>query len=82
MIHITASGAQDIVNDCDAIRIAVGLGFTGTLTVSTALGGTALIATNPATGQEYNVGGLTRQGKVTVNPSATTDLAVTVDPTS
>lgn len=78
--NITASGATIVANDCERMRITVNNGFTGTLAVSTANGGTVATVLNPATGQTYNYGGLTMQGAVTVNPSATCDLSVTIDP--
>lgn len=79
-LHITASGAQDIVNDAERIRITVNITLVGTITVTSALGGTVAVITNPTVGNSFLYGGLTGWGKLTINPSATTDLTVTVEP--
>lgn len=85
-IHITASGATSI-GLADNIIITVGLGYTGSLTVTNAgstqygtASGTQLIVTDPVKGNEYRIGGLRNQGAISINPSTTTDLAVTKVP--
>lgn len=83
--NITASGSTTVASSANAILIQVNKALTGTITV--AVGGStqygtssATIATitNPAVGDVYRYGGLQNQGAVTVNPSATCDITVTI----
>lgn len=82
--HITASGAQ-VIAVADGIQIVVNLGFTGTITVTTAgstqygtPASTVAVVTNPVTGQTFTYRNLRTQGAISVNPSTTTDLTVNV----
>lgn len=83
--NLTASGAAVIASNANAILIQVNAALTGTITVtvggSTQYGtSSATIATitNPAVGNVFRYGGLIQQGAVSVNPSATCDITVTV----
>jgi len=81
-LNITSSGATTI-GFADGILIKVNKALTGTITVDTVAssidGGTAqtiATVTNPAVNDSYVYRGLRGQGKVRVNPSATTDITV------
>lgn len=83
--NITASGATVIAAQAGAIYIQVNSALTGTIIVTAAGSnqyGTAsqTIATinNPSVGSFYKYGGLHGQGAISVNPSATCDITVTV----
>lgn len=83
--NITASGAQVIASNAGAIYIQVNAALTGTITV-TAAGSTQYgtssqtiaTITNPTVGTFYKYGGLHAQGAVSINPSTTCDITVTV----
>ncbi len=83
--NITASGSVTIATEAGAIIIQNNKALTGNIVVSVA-GSTqygtpaATIATitDPAVGNIFKYGGLSKQGVVTVNPSATCDISVTV----
>ena len=75
--YITASGASTLPN-VNAIEVQVNTALTGTITLSTANGGTFAVITNPTVGSLYKYGGLIGQGAITVNPSATCDITVTL----
>lgn len=83
--NITASGATVVAAEAGAIYIQVNAALTGTITVtaagSTQYGtGSQTIATitNPTVGSFFKYGGLKNQGAISVNPSTTTDITVTV----
>lgn len=81
MKYITASGAVTVVPAVAGSAYATGLlitvnaALTGTITVAD-INGTQAIITNPAAGAAYRYYGL--EGTVTVNPSATCDITVSV----
>lgn len=86
-INITAGQATDIASQAGSILIQVNKALTGNIIVATAgstqYGTTALTQgtiTDPGVGSRYYYGGLKNQGKVTVTPSTTTDISVTVNP--
>lgn len=75
MIYITASGAATVGNACRGILIQVNTALTGTITVADG-GTTKAVITNPAVGNTFTYYGFL--GAVTVNPSATTDITVSI----
>lgn len=83
--NITASGAQVIAAQAGAIYIQVNAALTGTIAVTVAgssqygtAAQTIATITNPTVGSFYKYGGLHGQGAVSVNPSTTCDITVTV----
>lgn len=85
-LRITASGAATIAQAPRRLRIIVGAALTGTITVTddvpatpTAAAATAtrLVITNPAVGDEYNLGQF--RGVAKVNPSTTCDITVVTE---
>lgn len=83
--NITASGATDVAQSAGAIFIQVNKTLSGTITVAVAgstqyatPAATIAIVTDPPVGTQLKYGGLANQGKITVTPSATTDITVTV----
>lgn len=83
--NITTGVATDIASQADAILIQVNAALTGTITVavagSTQYGtpaSTIATITNPTVGNVFRYGGLRTEGKVTVTPSTTCDITVTV----
>lgn len=83
--NITAGGAVVVASNAQAIFIQVNAALTGTITV-TAAGSTqyatpsSTIATitNPTVGNVFRYGGLAQAGAISVNPSTTTDITVTM----
>lgn len=75
-LHITASGAVTAAPACNRLLIQVNKALTGTITVQDNSADLAVI-TNPAVGDRYEYWRL--DGPVTVNPSGTTDITVSVD---
>jgi hypothetical protein len=83
--NITSSGSATIASHAYGILIQVNAALTGTITVAVAgstqygtSSATIATITNPGVGNVFRYGGLTQQGAVTVNPSATCDITVTV----
>lgn len=85
--RITASGAQVVASNAQAILIQVNTAITGTDTItvtnagSTQYGtpsGTIAVITAPAAGTQYKYSGLAQQGAISVNPSTTCDITVSV----
>lgn len=83
--NITAGSATDVASNAQAILIQVNAALTGTITVSAAGStqygtGSSTIATitNPTVGSFYKYGGLAQAGKITVTPSTTCDITVTI----
>lgn len=76
-IYITSSGAADIAADATGILIQVNKALTGTITCQ-AGGTTFTVITDPTVGSQFVYGGLHGKGKITVNPSATTDIYVSI----
>lgn len=83
--NITSSGAVVVASEAGAIYIQVNAALTGTITVTTAgstqygtAAQTIATITNPTVGSFFKYGGLKGQGAVSVNPSATTDITVTI----
>lgn len=83
--NITSSGAQDIAAQADAVLLQVNAALTGNIVVATAgstqygtPAATVATITNPTVGTSYRYGGLRTQGKLTVNPSTTCDITVTL----
>lgn len=75
-LHITASGAVTVAPACNRLLIQVNKALTGTITViSNSV--TIAVITDPTVGSQYEYWKL--QDPVTVNPSATTDITVSVD---
>lgn len=84
-LNITTGTATDVAAQASAILIQVNAALTGNIIVATAgssqygtSGATIATITNPTVGSEYRYGGLAQQGKVTVTPSTTCDISVTV----
>lgn len=77
MRYITASGSQTIATTADAILVTVNTALTGTITLA-AGGVTFAVITNPIAGNGFRYGGLRGQGTITINPSATTDVTVSL----
>lgn len=75
--YITSSGSSTIAAQADAMLIQVNSALTGTITCQ-ANGTTFAIITNPAVGSVFRYGGLHGQGPITINPSATCDISVTL----
>ena len=83
--NLTAAAAATIATDAGAILIQNNKALTGNIVVAVA-GSTqyntpaATIATitDPAVGNIFKYGGLAHQGIITVTPSATCDITVTV----
>lgn len=75
--RITASGQQTISSYADGIQITVNTALTGTITV-TAGSQTIAVITNPVSGAEYRYGGLHGLTPITINPSGTTDITVSI----
>jgi hypothetical protein len=79
---MTASGASNLIN-CSLRKaiIQVNAALTGTITVSdeTGTSGTPVVAviTNPTVGSSFTYGNF--KTGVTVNPSATCDITVSLD---
>lgn len=76
-LNITSSGAADVAAQADAILIQVNKALIGNI-VCQAGGVTFATITDPGVGSQYRYGGLHGNGKITVNPSTTTDITVTV----
>lgn len=75
-IHITASGATTVsTSGPRGILVQVNAPLTGTITIADTLGTVAVLASVVPVGQ-YNYYGL--NGTVTVNPSATCDISVSI----
>ena len=84
-LNITTSGSTTIATEAKAILIQVNKALTGTIAVAVAgnteygtAAATIATITNPTVGTFYRYGGLAQQGAVTVNPSTSTDITVTV----
>lgn len=75
--NITSSGSQTVATYADAVFIQVNLALTGTIIVQ-AGGVTQATITNPTVGTQYRYGNLHGKTPVTVNPSTTTDISVTI----
>jgi hypothetical protein len=75
LIYITASGATTVGTRPRGILIQVNTALTGTITVQDG-GVTVAVITNPTVGSFYTYYGFS--GAVTVNPSATTDISVSI----
>lgn len=75
--YIISSGSTTIASQTDAMLIQVNSALTGTITCQ-ANSVTFAVITNPAVGSEFRYGGLHGQGPITVNPSATCDISVTL----
>lgn len=83
--NITGSGATVVAAHAGAVLIQVNAALTGTIAVTTAGStqygtGAQTIATitNPTVGNIFKYGGLAQQGAVSVNPSTSCDISVTV----
>lgn len=84
-LNITAGSATDVAGQAGAILIQVNKALTGTIAVAAAgstqygtSSSTIATITNPAVGDCYRYGGLAQAGKITVTPSATCDITITV----
>ena len=58
----------------NALLLQVNAAMTGTVTVSTANGGTIATLTNPTAGSQFKWAGLITQGAISIVTSATCDL--------
>lgn len=83
--NISIGTATDIAAQAGAIIIQVNAALTGTITVTTAgstqygtASATIATITNPVVGNTFKYGGLAQAGKITVTPSTTCDITVTV----
>lgn len=83
--NITGSGATIVASNASAIHITVNAALTGTITVTAAgstqygtASQTIATITNPTVGNAYRYGGLTTQGAISVNPSTTCDITVSI----
>lgn len=75
--YITGSGSTTVAAAADGVFIQVNAALTGTITL--AVGGTTFaVITNPTVGSQYKYGGLHGQGALTVNPSTTCDITVSI----
>jgi len=77
MVYITASGATTVASAANGLLVQVNAALAGTITLQ-AGGVTFAIISNPTVGSQYRYGGLSAKGAITVNPSATTDITVTL----
>lgn len=75
--YITSSGSTPIASQADAMLIQVNTTLAGTITCQ-ANGVTFAIINNPSGGSEFRYGGLHGQGPITINPSASCDISVTL----
>lgn len=75
--NITVSGAATVASDAEGLLIQVNAALTGNIVVQ-AGGVTIATITNPTVGSQFKYGGLTKQGVLTVNPSASCDITVTI----
>ena len=75
MKYITAGSEATIASSANGILIQVNAALTGTLTVADG-GTTVAIITNPTVGSQYRYYGF--NGAVTVTPSTTTNITVSV----
>jgi hypothetical protein len=77
--NFTASGSVTVADAAASLLVQVNKALTGNIIV--AAGGTTIATiTDPTVGTSYRYGGLRGQGAITVNPSTTCDITVTVDP--
>lgn len=83
--NLTAAATATIASNAGAIIIQNNKALTGTITVAVAgstqygtSAATIATITDPAVGNIFKYGGLAQQGAVTVTPSATCDITVTV----
>jgi hypothetical protein len=85
--HITASGAVVVASNAQAILIQVNTAITGSDTITVTNGGstqygtssgTIAIITAPAAGTQFKYSGLAQQGAISVNPSTTCDITVSI----
>lgn len=83
--NITASGPAVVAAHAGAMLIQNNKALTGTITITTAgstqygtSAQTIATITDPAVGNAFRYGGLAQQGAVSVNPSATCDISVTI----
>jgi hypothetical protein len=75
--NLTASGSVTIADGAFGVLIQVNSALTGNFVV--AAGGTTIATvTNPTVGSQYRYGGLRGQGAITVNPSTTCDITVSL----
>lgn len=75
--NITTAATHTIASYADGILIQNNAALTGTIVV--AVGGTTIATiTNPAVGNTFTYGGLHGQGTVTITPSATCDITVSM----
>lgn len=77
MVYITASGSTTVAKAANGLLIQVNKALTGTITLA-AGGVTFAVITDPTVGTQYRYNGLRNQGVLTVNPSATTDITVSL----
>lgn len=84
-LNITAASATKIAKQASAILIQNNKALTGTITVTAAgstqygtSSSTIATITDPAVGNVFRYGGLFGAGEITVTPSATCDVTVTV----
>lgn len=75
--NITGSGAVDIAAQADGIFIQVNKALTGNI-ICQAGGTTFATITDPVVGSQFQYSGLHGQGKITINPSTTTDITVSI----
>jgi hypothetical protein len=76
-LNITAGSATPIAAAADGILVQVNKDLTGNIIAATAAATFATI-TNPHAGDSYRYGGLRAGGAITVTPSTTCDISVTV----
>lgn len=83
--NLTTSAATVVASNAQALFIQVNAALTGTITItaagSTQYGtGSSTIATitNPTVGNVFRYGGLAQVGAITVTPSTTCDITVTM----
>lgn len=83
--NLTTGGAVVIATAARAILVTVNSALTGTIAVTTAgsvpdstSAQTIATITNPTVGNAFRYGGLSKQGAISVNPSTTCDVTVTI----
>jgi hypothetical protein len=83
--NITTGTATTVAANAYAIFIQVNAALTGTIVIAVAgstqyvtTSATIATITNPTAGSQFKYGGLNQQGAVTVTPSTTCDISVTI----
>lgn len=83
--NLTTGGAVVVATAAKGVQVTVNAALTGTIAVTTAgsvpdgtASQTIATITNPTVGNSFRYGGLSKQGAISVNPSTTCDITVTI----